>query len=106
MYYGEADVDVLLFTCNDDAHASAPVVAALRERGARPWVLESDRFPTQVGLSWSGPGRGVLDFGAGERLALAELGAIWMRRVAVGERLPRGSIPSRSTPARATRPCN
>lgn len=80
-------MNVLLFTRTGDEYATQPVAEAIRRRGARPWLLESDRYPGELGLSWRGPQQGWLELPEG-RLPLAELGAIWNRRDVVGTRLP------------------
>lgn len=80
-------MNVLLVTRSGDELATLPVAEALRRRGARPWIFESNRFPGQGGLTWRGPQDGWLDLPEG-RLELAELDAAWLRREQVGSALP------------------
>lgn len=75
-------MNVLILTRAGDDYATGPVIAALRARGGVPWVLETQRFPTDIGLTWSGPGEGALTFPEQGRLRLSEIEAVWLRRVA------------------------
>lgn len=79
---------VLLITRRDDQVATGPVVDALRRRGARPVVFETNAFPGEVGVHWAGPGEGWLSIPGEDRLELREIGAIRMRREAIGADLP------------------
>lgn len=81
---------VLLVAKSDDNECVERVADALRRRGAEPLRLDTDRYPTEVGLSsaLSNDGeRCTLALGD-ERVDLAELTAVWHRRLAVGARLP------------------
>ena len=84
-------MNVLILTRPDDGYATDAVVAALRARGARPWLLDTHQLPGATGLTWSGPGEGVLELPEG-RLALGDIGAIWCRRTEWGRGLP-ASLP-------------
>ncbi len=86
--------NVLIQTVSKDEHAWGPVAQALEARGARPWILLTDRFPMDVGLSWRGRDQAWLEFRAhsqhhpGERLDMGELDAVWARRNGVGRGMP------------------
>ena len=80
-------MNVLVLTRPDDDYACADVVRALRDRGATPWHLDTHAFPGALGLTWTGPGEGWLDLPDG-RLALADIDAVWARRIEVGRGLP------------------
>lgn len=79
--------DVLILTGTDDEHAWRPVAEALLARGGTPWVCPTDRFPMDVGLSWTGPGGGVLRLGD-DTLRLADVAAVWARRDFIGMGFP------------------
>lgn len=76
-------MNVLILTRAGDAYATGPVIEALRARGGRPWVLETERFPTQVGLTWRGPGEGTLTLPGQGAVELSEMEAVWARRSAL-----------------------
>jgi glutathione synthase/RimK-type ligase-like ATP-grasp enzyme len=82
-------VKVLVVTQSEDTGIAA-TVRALEARGTEVVRLDSDRFPTEVGLAiWQGPGaaRSVLVTPEGT-LDLREVRAIWFRWIDAGERLP------------------
>jgi glutathione synthase/RimK-type ligase-like ATP-grasp enzyme len=96
-------VTVLILTRPNDERAWGRTAALLRERGADVHVLDTHRYPGELGLTWSGPGVGHLQLASG-RVALAELRAIWCRRLEVGRGLP-SSLPAgvrRAATAEAT----
>jgi glutathione synthase/RimK-type ligase-like ATP-grasp enzyme len=79
---------ILLVTKSNDNHSVALVADALAARGARPFRLDTDLFPTDVQLALHQPrGRSTLRTAAGE-LVLGELTAIWYRRAAIAAALP------------------
>jgi glutathione synthase/RimK-type ligase-like ATP-grasp enzyme len=84
---------VLLVTRSNDNDSVALVASALEARGARPFRLDTDLFPTDVELALHQPyGRSTLRSAAGE-LALDEIDAVWYRRAAIAAGLPDGMDP-------------
>lgn len=79
---------ILLVTRSDDNDSVDRVAAALAARGARPFRLDTDRFPTEVELALRQPrGPSLLRSPAGE-IALEDIAAIWYRRAAIAAALP------------------
>lgn len=84
---------VLLVTRSDDTHCAPRVERAIAARGGRSVRLDSDRFPAEVLLQGAiGSGEAALR-GPFGRLPLAEVSAVWLRRFAPGESLPRDLAP-------------
>jgi glutathione synthase/RimK-type ligase-like ATP-grasp enzyme len=84
---------VLLVTRSSDNASVDRVAAALAARGARPFRLDTDRFPTEVELALRQPhGPSLLRSPAGE-IALEDIAAIWYRRAAIAAALPAGMDP-------------
>lgn len=79
--------NVLILTMPKDEVAWQPVAKAILAKGGTPWVVRTDRYPMDVGLTWRGPGDGAITMGD-DRLPLADISAIWARREAVGLGLP------------------
>ncbi|MCB9759078.1 MAG: MvdD family ATP-grasp ribosomal peptide maturase [Alphaproteobacteria bacterium] len=82
---------VLGIVSSRDTETFELLAAALDARGARLVRLDSDRYPTAARLDAElGPGgwRGRLTNHLGETVALADLSAIWWRRLYVGRRIP------------------
>lgn len=79
---------VLLVTHSDDHYTIDRVADALRRRGARPVRVDSDRFPRtmQLSLPTEGLASGAIVIG-GERFALDDVRAVWMRRMWAGRGL-------------------
>ncbi len=83
-------MNVLIVTRSGDQHCTPLVVEALRAIGARPWRLDTDRFPTEHRLSLhlgNTVDSMVLDTEDG-RLDLHDLEACYYRRFAPGDGLP------------------
>lgn len=85
------DPVVLLLTHSGDYYTIDLVEAAVAERGGRPLRVNTDTYPTQLGLTVEhlGPGhprRHVLS-AAGQQLDLDDVKAIWARRLWPG-RMP------------------
>lgn len=84
-------MNVLLVTKSDDNECVEHVARALEARGARPFRLDTDRYPTEVRLSARidrGAERAILRTEAGE-IALEDLEAIWHRRLSIGAQIPK-----------------
>jgi glutathione synthase/RimK-type ligase-like ATP-grasp enzyme len=80
---------VLLVTKSTDNASVALVSSALEARGARVFRLDTDLFPTEIRLALHQPrGRSTLRAGAAE-VVLGEVDAVWYRRVAIADGLPR-----------------
>ena len=83
---------VLIITHSNDNESVEFVARALAERGGHAVRLDTDRFPSELRLAarYGGDGRERLTFatGAGE-FDLAEVGAVWHRRLSVAARVPR-----------------
>jgi glutathione synthase/RimK-type ligase-like ATP-grasp enzyme len=81
---------VLIITRSDDNHSIRMVSDALRERGAVPIRLNSDRFPDQVKLAThfeGGAVSGSITTHEGT-FDLEEVSAVWYRRFHAGAALP------------------
>jgi len=78
---------VLILTRTGDELATAPVLDALRRRGARAWPVATDRMPPEGGVCWRGPGDGWLEVPDHGRVSLDEVHSIWARRPAFGATL-------------------
>lgn len=80
---------VLIITHSGDNECIKTVSAEIERRGGLPVRMNTDRYPTQVGLSTvqsrGGTGLIVAD---GKRVALESLQAVWYRRFAAGGRIP------------------
>ena len=80
---------ILLVTKSNDNESVSLVTDALETRGARVFRLDTDRFPTEVRLALHQPrGRSTLRTG-GVELVLGDVDAVWYRRVAIADALPR-----------------
>jgi glutathione synthase/RimK-type ligase-like ATP-grasp enzyme len=80
---------VLLVTKSTDNESVELVTSALVARGARVFRLDTDLFPTEVRLALHQPrGRSTLRTGSVE-LVLGDVDAVWYRRVAIADALPR-----------------
>jgi glutathione synthase/RimK-type ligase-like ATP-grasp enzyme len=76
---------ILILTNADDLHADI-VAAKIEARGGRPFRLDLDAFPGKfeitlefTGQRWEG---GLERIGSGERLSIADIGAVWIRKKA------------------------
>ncbi len=81
---------VLIVTHSEENESADMVTRALAELDTPAFRFDTDRFPTEVRLSagFGGePGEGALISAAGE-LPLAEVDAIWWRRVRIGQQIP------------------
>ncbi|HEX8500728.1 MAG TPA: hypothetical protein VF659_09065 [Pyrinomonadaceae bacterium] len=83
---------VLIITRSADNESVDFVARAIEERGGRWFRLDTDRFPTEVRMAahyggGAGAGRVTLASAEGE-LDLAEVTAVWHRRLQVAGRLP------------------
>lgn len=80
---------VLVLTRSDDQGVDV-VLERLRQRGARAFRLDTDRFPTEIRLiveyGRSAPRMQLLT--ADEEVAISEVSAIWHRRLHIGGLLP------------------
>ena len=74
---------VLLLTHSADFYTIELVAEALSRRGARPFRLDTDRFPTTVKLSArTGNDRAIhLITDAGAQVSSAEIRAVWSRKL-------------------------
>jgi hypothetical protein len=81
---------VLLLTKSDDNECVERVTEALLERDADVYRLDSDRFPTELALTVErGPAGPAARLRDGDRvLDLAEVEAVWHRRLGIGRGLP------------------
>ncbi|MDY7230831.1 MvdC/MvdD family ATP grasp protein [Hyalangium rubrum] len=79
---------ILIVTRSRDNEAPAAVTRALEARGERVYRFDTDLFPTELQLSLDEAGRGRLSGPEGE-VALEEFSAVWYRRCAIAERIPR-----------------
>lgn len=86
-------MNVVILTRPNDEYAWEGVAKALRARGARPWIFDTHAFPGRIGLTWSGPGEGWLELDEG-RLPLADVHAVWSRRLDFGQGLPTSMDPA------------
>ena len=80
---------VLILTRTDDNDCVPAVVEALRRRGAQVVRFDTDRFPTEIRLAvrYDGP-RELAQLIAPEgAVDLAEVSAVWHRRLAFGRRI-------------------
>ncbi|HME91521.1 MAG TPA: MvdD family ATP-grasp ribosomal peptide maturase [Myxococcaceae bacterium] len=80
---------VLILTRSDDKSVER-VLDSIRERGARAFRLDTDRFPTEIRLSIEcglAPPRMRMTTG-NDHLVLSEVSAVWHRRLHVGGLLP------------------
>jgi hypothetical protein len=80
-------VNVLILTRPDDGYAWHAVAKVLTARGVTVHPFDTHRFPGGLGLTWNGFRDGWLDLPTG-RLALADIDAIWCRRLELGRGLP------------------
>jgi MvdD family ATP-grasp ribosomal peptide maturase len=84
---------VLIITHSDDNESVARVAEAIDRKGGRTIRFDTDRYPTEVGLSAyygaSGGERLTLTNEEGE-FDLREVTAVWHRRISFGARLPAG----------------
>lgn len=88
-------MNILLITHAQDIHSTPLVLDALRQRGARGWRLDTDRFPTEHRLSLelgAGHDRMTLETEEGQ-LDLRDVEAVYYRRFA-----PAGQLPSTLPP--------
>lgn len=67
------------------------VMEAIASRGGKAFRFDTDLFPTEIKLDvYYGKGRERLILAKdGEKLDLSEVGAVWYRRVAIAESIPR-----------------
>ena len=76
---------ILILTSRDDLHADI-VAAKIAARGGNPYRIDFDTFPGQFEMSVAFDGRGwrgaIVRSGSGDRLALGEVGAVWLRKKA------------------------
>ena len=82
---------VLIITRSADNESVEFVTRAVEERGGRTFRLDTDRFPTEVRLAarYGGGGAERVTLASAEgELDLAEVTAIWHRRLQVAGRLP------------------
>lgn len=83
---------VLIVTKSDDNSCIESVSAALAARGLQAFRFDSDRFPGEVRLVARQDDQAdevsLEDQAAGARVALADLVAVWYRRLDVAARLP------------------
>jgi len=79
---------VLLVTHSDDHYTIDRVAEAVSRRGARPLRVDSDRFPHEMHLTLATAGiTGSTLVVDGERVALDDVRAVWMRRMWAGRGL-------------------
>ena len=85
---------VLINTMSNDNESVEMVADALRHRGARPIRLDTDRYPTELGLGSELGARVArsLRLPTGEELDLSALTSVWNRRYRAGGRLPRQAL--------------
>jgi MvdD family ATP-grasp ribosomal peptide maturase len=86
---------VLIVTRTDDNPSVEKVIENIRHRGGRAFRFDTDRFPTEVRLEL-GHGRDAVKSTLrvdDDTLDLAEVTALWHRRIAIGGRLPRDLDP-------------
>ncbi|HLL52472.1 MAG TPA: MvdD family ATP-grasp ribosomal peptide maturase [Myxococcaceae bacterium] len=81
---------VLLLTHSEDNESVRFMLDAIAARGGTAYRLDTDCFPTEVGLEvHHGPaGQRVIVSGPQGRLDLSEVTAVWHRRLRVGKRIP------------------
>src|SRR5215210_2484210 len=82
---------VLIITRSADNESVEFVTRAVEERGGRSFRLDTDRFPTEVRVAahYGGDGEGRVTLASAEgELDLAEVTAVWHRRLQVAGRLP------------------
>lgn len=81
---------VLLITRTSDHYCTDRVIEAIRARGGDALRIDTDLFPTEVGLSISTHDRGhdVSIHAEGRRVPLSEITAVWHRRLQVAGGLP------------------
>ncbi len=73
---------VLLLTHTGDFFTIDRVAAALQQLGARPFRLDTDRFPASLGLSHrSGSGASLVRRDGGDELVLEDVSAVWVRHI-------------------------
>jgi glutathione synthase/RimK-type ligase-like ATP-grasp enzyme len=87
---------VLVATHSGDEVCAPAVIGALGRRGARAVRFDTDRFPGEIRLASAGggaPSTGRLQ-GGGADVDLAEVDAVWHRRLAFGRRLPASLDPT------------
>lgn len=95
---------VLIITHSGDNECIETVSAAIRARGGRPVRLDTDRYPTSVGLSTLQARRGTgLVVTRDESVPLESLQAVWYRRFAAGGRLPESMGDTREAAVGETR---
>ena len=95
---------VLIITHSRDNECIETVSAAIRSRGGRPIRLDTDRYPTSVGLSTlQGQSSTGLVLVGDEPVPLESLQAVWYRRFAAGGRLPRAMGDTREAALGETR---
>ncbi|WP_224245703.1 MvdC/MvdD family ATP grasp protein [Hyalangium gracile] len=89
---------ILIVTRSSDQMAPAAVARALADRGVPSYRFDTDLFPTQVRLVLDERGGGWLSGPEGV-LALKDISAVWYRRSATGERIPRELDPQLRQPS-------
>ncbi len=94
---------VLIVTKSDDNSCVDNVTAHLKERGVGAFRFDSDRFPHEVLLAEhhgdGGERMRLEDPSRGTALDLADVSALWYRRLAVAAKLPRNIDPKLQRPA-------
>ncbi len=87
---------VLVVTHSEDGRCAPAVIRALARRGARAARFDTDRFPGEVRLAAASDGAGSSGrlLGGGADVDLAEVGAVWHRRLGFGRRLPAALDPT------------
>ena len=95
---------VLIITHSGDNECIETVSAAIEKRGGVPIRMNTDRYPQDVGVSTvrsrGGTGLVVVD---GKGYALESLQAVWYRRFAAGQGLPRSMGDTRDAAVGETR---
>ncbi len=89
---------ILIVTHSGDTLAPGALARALEARGERVYRFDTDLFPTALGLTLDEDGRGRLSGPEGV-LELEELTAVWYRRSATGDRIPRELEPQLRQPS-------
>ncbi len=81
---------VVLVTKSDDNDSVLRVAGAVARRGGRAFRFDTDRYPTQIRVTTAISGdeaRATVHFGS-ESVDLADVAAIWHRRLAIGAGIP------------------
>lgn len=80
---------VLVITQSDDVQTAPGVIDAIRARGARAFRLDTDRFPREVVVRHRPDGGPSSVTDGADTLDLAEVTAVWYRRMQAGRGVPK-----------------